>query len=170
MIHLAVLGKGGAILMKDIENEISAIERDITERNKQYLLSVKESEIALKCLRAKIERLRDTLQLKGVNFDKEPSAPSGVNDRQQRVISEIVSLEMLLGDEEIKHVMLVYDVSETINALRDPNERAILTYRYICGYKWSKIFRAMAYDERQVYRIHKKALFNLKPPLNVSSK
>lgn len=48
--------------------------------------------------------------------------------------------------------------SEVIERLSDPMEREVLELRYLSGLRWEEIGRRMMYDERQVRRIHVKAL------------
>lgn len=49
-------------------------------------------------------------------------------------------------------------VRGVVDLVRDPDERALLRLRYLSGMKWEEVARAMHYTERQVYRIHRRAL------------
>lgn len=139
-------------------NDTMANERDYSEQSKLYLQKVFASEMALKCLRERIYKLRETLGIKGVNFDKEPSSGTAPTDKQQRVIAEIVSLEMELEEKKLQHLKLVEEVSNAINKVADTKCRTVLQLRHISGMKMWKIARELHYDERQVFRIYAKAL------------
>lgn len=52
----------------------------------------------------------------------------------------------------------IRQTSEVIDRLSDPVEREVLELRYLSGLRWEDIGRRMMYDERQVRRIHVKAL------------
>ena len=52
----------------------------------------------------------------------------------------------------------IRQTSEVIDRLSDPAEREVLELRYLSGLRWEDIGRRMIYDERQVRRIHVKAL------------
>ena len=52
----------------------------------------------------------------------------------------------------------IRQTSEVIDRLSDPAEREVLELRYLSGLRWEEIGRKMIYDERQVRRIHVKAL------------
>ena len=53
---------------------------------------------------------------------------------------------------------LIRQTTEVIERLSDPVEREVLELRYLSGLRWEEIGRKMIYDERQVRRIHVKAL------------
>ena len=53
---------------------------------------------------------------------------------------------------------LIRQTSAIIERLSDPVEREVLELRYLSGLRWEEIGRKMIYDERQVRRIHVKAL------------
>ena len=53
---------------------------------------------------------------------------------------------------------IIRQTSEIIDRLSDPMEREVLELRYLSGLRWEEIGRKMNYDERQVRRIHVKAL------------
>ena len=53
---------------------------------------------------------------------------------------------------------IIRQTSEIIGRLSDPVEREVLELRYLSGLRWEDIGRRMIYDERQVRRIHVKAL------------
>ena len=53
---------------------------------------------------------------------------------------------------------IIRQTSEIIDRLSDPMEREVLELRYLSGLRWEEIGRKMIYDERQVRRIHVKAL------------
>lgn len=57
-------------------------------------------------------------------------------------------------------------VMSMISALETPQERQVLTYRYIDGMRWEDIADRMYYAEDTLYNWHKRALDHLKFPVN----
>lgn len=62
--------------------------------------------------------------------------------------------------EELNKILV--DIQGVVNQLA-PSEQLLVSLRYIKGFPWSQVFRAMEktgmyYSERQIYRFHKKAL------------
>lgn len=53
-----------------------------------------------------------------------------------------------------------------ISALDTPQEREVLTYRYLDGMRWEDIAEKMYYAEDTLYNWHKRALEHLKYPVN----
>lgn len=53
---------------------------------------------------------------------------------------------------------MIQKTREVIDRLSDPVEREVLELRYLSGLRWEDIGRKMCYDERQVRRLHVKAL------------
>lgn len=57
-------------------------------------------------------------------------------------------------------------IIKMISALETPQEREVLTYRYIDGMRWEDIAEKMYYAEDTLYNWHKRALDHLKFPVN----
>ena len=47
---------------------------------------------------------------------------------------------------------------KAIAALKDQRFQDLLRWRYMDGWRWERIGRAMGYEQRQVYRLHALAL------------
>lgn len=59
---------------------------------------------------------------------------------------------------KVKICLELYDKIET---LEDEQEKRLMKYRYIRGYRWEAIADKMGYGIRQVFNIHKKALHKI---------
>jgi DNA-directed RNA polymerase specialized sigma subunit len=55
-------------------------------------------------------------------------------------------------------VKICTNLYEKIEILDDEQEKRLLKYRYIRGYRWEDIADKMGYSVRQVYNIHNKAM------------
>lgn len=85
---------------------------------------------------------------------------SGTMERS-RVEDGVCALMDVCRDIEDEAQRLRRIISETnavIDRLTDASEREVLELRYLSGLKWEDVARRMMYDERQVRRIHVRAL------------
>lgn len=82
-------------------------------------------------------------------------------DRRSKVEDGVCAL-IDIGEEIEKQAQALRtamtSVCSVISRLDDPSEKEVLELRYLSGYRWEDIARRMMYDERQVRRIHIKAL------------
>ncbi len=59
---------------------------------------------------------------------------------------------------KVKNCVNLYD---KIEALEDEQEKRLLKYRYLRGWRWEAIADKMGYSLRQTFNIHSKALQNI---------
>ncbi len=52
-------------------------------------------------------------------------------------------------------------IESAVDGLDDPTERLLLRLRYIEGYSWTRVARAIHYSRAQTMRIHARALRRL---------
>lgn len=63
----------------------------------------------------------------------------------------------------IKRIMEIKkEIEEVIGKIENPTLRALLQYRYINGETFEKTAELMCYEERHIYRLHKKAIETVK--------
>ena len=71
--------------------------------------------------------------------------------------------------KEIENLIdLKKKIHDAIDAVRDPNQRLVLRYRYIEFFPWVKIIAEMNdmfYSERQTYRFHSEGLKQIVVPV-----
>ena len=91
----------------------------------------------------------------------------GLNDLSSYA-AELDRLEQALIRERYKRIQLYTDITERIRALDSQSEQDVLFYRYLKGMSWWEIAEKMHFSERQVFRIHGKALFHVEIPKDVS--
>ncbi|MCC8075306.1 MAG: DUF1492 domain-containing protein [Clostridiales bacterium] len=81
-----------------------------------------------------------------------------------RVLEKIEAVEETIVQKIDQLVDLKVEMSAAIEALEDPDERAVLRYRYFSLYSFGEIAAKMHYSERSIYRLHTSALNNFKIP------
>ena len=72
---------------------------------------------------------------------------SALNELKQKVI--------YYRYQKVKVCTVLYD---KIESMEDEQEKRLIKYRYMCGYRWEVIADKMGYSVRQVFNIHNKAL------------
>ena len=83
-----------------------------------------------------------------------------------RCIEEIDEIRRGVAERARRYVRMRDEISRRIDGMRQPNERALLRYRYLDGYTWDEIEAAMDISERTALRLHKSALANFPVPRN----
>ena len=76
----------------------------------------------------------------------------------EEYVSKIVDLTREVDAQIDEYVDLTRAIDATIAALKDQRFQDLLRWRYMDGWRWERISRAMGYEERQVYRLHALAL------------
>ena len=122
------------------------------DRKKSYLRGYRMHGRRIKRIELEIDEIRNLKMYPSVNNDGMPHG-SGQGDLSS------YAAELQEGVEQVKAYK---DISWRIQQLENEDERDVLFYRYIKGMNWWEIAESMQFSERQVFRIHGKALANLK--------
>lgn len=87
---------------------------------------------------------------------------SGTGDRSRVETAMIRKMDMeAVLDRKIDQLRKMrYDILNAVDAMDDPNERAILQFRYIAGKSWAFIMTKMEIAERTSFRLHESALIH----------
>lgn len=80
------------------------------------------------------------------------------------IIGKIVDLERQINAEIDSFIDLKKEIHDVIEAVKNPNERLVLRYRYIEFLTWEQVAERMNYSIKQVHRIHSEALKNVVVP------
>lgn len=99
------------------------------------------------------------------NFSGMPSGSRNTEAPFVRQVEKKVDLELQIKKEIENLIDLKKKIHDAIDAVRDPNQRLVLRYRYIEFFPWVKIIAEMKdsfYSERQIYRFHSEGLKNIK--------
>lgn len=81
--------------------------------------------------------------------------------------AELDRLERILIKERYERIKTYKDIAVRIKRLKSENEKDVLFYRYIAGLAWWEIAEKMSFSERQIFRIHGKALVHFRLPENL---
>ena len=82
----------------------------------------------------------------------------------QDVIDKIIDLRDEVNAEIDKLVDLRKEIVAVITAVENPEYQALLEMRYLCFKSWQDIAREMQCSESNVYKLHTRALKEIKNP------
>ena len=104
-------------------------------------------------LKAAIAEAEDEVQM----IQKE-MASHGYDEKYVAALNELKQKVIYYRYQKVKSCSVLYD---KIEALEDEQEKRILKYRYIRGYRWEEIADKMGYSIRQIFNIHSKSIHNI---------
>lgn len=73
-----------------------------------------------------------------------------------------------LADEISRVLDIRNEVAEAISNVKNPSERTLLEFRYLCLFPWSKIAELMCFSSERVFQLHRQALENFRVPKNIT--
>lgn len=87
-----------------------------------------------------------------------PHNPNHATSTMEETIAKIIDLQAEINRDIDTLVDLKRDLSATIKAVGNTEYQTVLEKRYLCFQSWEQIAVEMGYDLRWLYRIHGKAL------------
>ena len=126
---------------------------------KEYLRQIKKLDNRIEIDRRKIEKLRAVLDY------KPPSGGSGSGGSADRIPDTLAKImEYEEQAERLKKIYIeIYETAEqAVKAVEDPVLREVLERRYFLYQKWEEIAKEMNRDIRWIYRLHGRALKEVK--------
>lgn len=150
-------------MVEAIEEKRESSENDL---KKEYLRKYRTHVRRIHRINAEIAELRSMKISPSLNNDGMPhgssqSDLSGYAAELDRMVQELI-------DERYCRIKDYQEIVGRIKKLKSENEKDVLFYRYIRGMDWWEIAEKMKFSERQIFRIHGKALANFQIPKDVS--
>ena len=132
------------------------------EQKKEYLKGYRGHVRRINRIETELAELRAMRSSMSVNNDGMPHG-SGQSDLSGYA-AELDRLERSLIKERYERIRTYKDIAIRIKKLKSENEKDVLFYRYIAGLAWWEIAEKMSFSERQIFRIHGKALVHFRLP------
>ena len=151
-------------VVEAIEEKREPSENDL---KKEYLRKYRTHVRRIHRINAEIAELRSMKISPSVNNGGMPHGGCGQSDLSGYA-AELDSMVQELIDERYYRIKDYQDIVGRIKKLKSENEKDVLFYRYIRGMDWWEIAEKMKFSERQIFRIHGKALANFQIPKDVS--
>lgn len=150
-------------MVEAIEEKREPSENDL---KKEYLRKYRTHVRRIHRINAEISELRSMKLSPSLNNDGMPHGSS--QSDLSGYAAELDSMVQELTDERYYRIKDYQDIVGRIKKLKSENEKDVLFYRYIRGMDWWEIAEKMKFSERQIFRIHGKALANFQIPKDVS--
>ena len=150
-------------VVEAIEEKREPSENDL---KKEYLRKYRTHVRRIHRINAEIAELRSMKISPSVNNDGMPHGSS--QSDLSGYAAELDSMVQELIDERYCRIKDYQEIVGRIKKLKSENEKDVLFYRYIRGMDWWEIAEKMKFSERQIFRIHGKALANFQIPKDVS--
>ena len=122
----------------------------------QAYIAHREVELKLE----EIEKLRSLSTRTTSKISSVPIRGSVNGSRIENAVALIEEQADRLAEEVLKLLEINKSVANAIAQVKNPSERAILEYRYLCFFSWQQISALMKTGTRQIYRLHNQALKN----------
>ena len=91
-----------------------------------------------------------------------PGSPNRNIHRMEDIILKIVDLENEINADIDELVDLKAEIMKLIKRVESIDGRLVLEKRYLCFEKWEQIAVEMGFSTRQVYRVHDRAIGEIK--------
>lgn len=129
-------------------------------RKKEYLRGYRKHGKRIKRIELEIEEIRSMKMYPSMSND---GMPHGSNQSDlSSYAAELQEKEDELYLEGIRQVQTYKDIEHRINKLENQDERDVMFYKYIKGFKWWQIAQLMDYSESWIYELHGRALKKIK--------
>ena len=117
-----------------------------------------------------IQSLRERAESITINLDpdKVKGSPK-IHDPIAEAAASIADTERLLAESRAEAIRIMNEITRTIQQISDDKLQTLLILRYIEGMTWESVAREMAYEERQIYRLHGIALQQIKDVIECQS-
>lgn len=135
----------------------------MTEEVYRFLTAPRETLKEIRELQVRIKGLEDAMLPSSIRYDKD--RVQGTRTDPMAVFAERV--DALVG--KIDELRLIYfdqikAVEDEIGRLKNPNERYVLTMRYVHRVRYEDIAESMYYSIRRVYDLHRSGTAKIRVP------
>lgn len=125
---------------------------------KQYLMSIKYKTERIAEQEEYIQRLRNTLGVSGISYDKDRVQTSKVGDKTAEIICKIVDEEEKLENMQQVLMKLRIKILDQIRQIENENYRKVLNVVYVDMHNLKECSRIIGFSYDYVRELHIKAL------------
>ena len=127
-----------------------------------YLLDQRIKSYSIEC-----DELRQMAQsISSPGFEEHYNASKNTDAPYIRTLEKLWDMEEKVLREQENLVCLKAQIREVIAQVDNPEQQAVLRYRYIHNYSWPRIVDIVLVDETTVRRWHNKAIAKINLPEN----
>lgn len=121
--------------------------------------------VAHKEIEVQLERLTTWQALATRTTTVIRTAPGGNHAFGSRIENAVIKMQELtdsLANEVVRLIEVTKKISAAIAQVPNPNERAVLEFRYLCFFSWPQIAAVMKMGNTTIFRLHRSALKNFR--------
>lgn len=111
-----------------------------------------------------VESLNDLAKKAGCAISGMPRNPDRAVSSMANAVEKIVDLQAEINADIDRMVRLKAEIMKVIRQVDDPELQTLLEKRYLNFHTWGQIAADMGYNVRHLYRIHDRALLEIKIP------
>ncbi len=111
-----------------------------------------------------VESLNDLARKAGCAISGMPRNPDRAVSSMANAVERIVDLQAEVNADIERMVRLKAEIMAVIRQVEDPELQTLLEKRYLNFHTWGQIAVDMGYNVRHLYRIHDRALLEIKVP------
>lgn len=111
-----------------------------------------------------VESLNDLARKAGCAISGMPRNPDRAVSSMANAVERIVDLQAEVNADIERMVRLKAEIMAVIRQVEDPELQTLLEKRYLNFHTWGQIAVDMGYNVRHLYRIHDRALLEIKIP------
>lgn len=131
---------------------------------KEYLSQAFHIDQRIDSKLAQLAKLRASATKCTATLSDMPRSDSPNQQQLEIVVCKIVDLERDINADIDRLVDLKAEARRVISAISDPDQQLVLELRYLCYKEWLEIAEALGYSEAWIYKLHGRALKNVKVP------
>ena len=111
-----------------------------------------------------VESLNDLARKAGCAISGMPRNPDRAVSSMANAVERIIDLQAEINADIDRMVGLKTEIMKVIRQVDDPEFQTLLEKRYLSFHTWGQIAVDMGYNVRHLYRIHDRALLEIKIP------
>lgn len=124
---------------------------------KEFFSNIRDNDLRIKALMERKEDYYHMALSGGSLREVRTNSPHGssVEAATEKIVDDIAAKI----DEEIAMLMNeLRQANRLISRIKNRKQQDVLRFRYLNGWSWEKISRAMQYNRRWIYQLHREAL------------
>lgn len=133
---------------------------------KDYLSQAKYLDLRINSKIQQVAALNDLATKATSTLTGMPHNPNQATSSMENAITKIVDLQAEINHDIDELVELKQEISNAIKSIQNTEYQTILEKRYLCFQSWEEIAASMNYEIRWLYRLHGKALDDIRALLN----
>lgn len=132
---------------------------------KDYLSQAKYLDLRINSKIQQVAALNDLATKATSTLTGMPHNPNQATSSMENAITKIIDLQAEINRDIDELVDLKQRILDAIKGVQNAEYQTILEKRYLCFQSWEEIAASMNYEIRWLYRLHGKALDEIRPIL-----